>query len=81
MYDTDDPCSTWIKSGPTYALLDRVPRWRNMLRTAWADILRKPVIRLSVVVEVTVPLYKWKTQIFRSWPGVVKRCLQFQRQS
>ena len=81
MYDTDDPCSTWIKSGPTYALLDRVPRWRIMLRTAWADILRKPVIRLSVVVEVTVPLCKWNTQIFRSWPEVVKRCLQFQGQS
>ena len=66
---------TWVKIGPTYALLDRILRWRTLIRTVWANILHKPRTPAAVVAAVTVRLRCCNTRNYRSWTGVVMRGL------
>jgi hypothetical protein len=63
----------WVKTGPTVSFLDRILRWRNLLRTVWEYMLRKPRIPAAVVAAVTVRLRSRSTLIYRSWTGVVMR--------
>ena len=66
---------TLVKIGPTYALPDRIPRWRTLIRSAWVNILYKPRIPAAVVAAVTGRLRCWNTRIYGSWTGVVMRGL------
>ena len=63
----------WVKTGPTVSFLDRILRWRNLLRTVWEDMIHKPRILAAVVAAVTVRLRRRMTLIDRSWAGVVMR--------
>lgn len=55
---------TWVKTGPIYGILVRIPRRRRLLRTVWVEILRKPRIPAAVVELVTGRLGIWNTRIY-----------------
>jgi hypothetical protein len=64
-----------VNTAPKYGLLGLMPCCRSRLRTVCELILRNPGIPAAVVDAATVRFRRWKTQMYRSSPGIVTRGL------
>jgi hypothetical protein len=72
---TLSPLCNGVNTAPKYGLLGLMPCCRSRLRTVYELILRNPGIPAAVVDAATVRFRRWKTRMYRSFPGVVMQGL------
>jgi hypothetical protein len=72
---TLSPLCNGVNTAPKYGLLGLMPCCRSRLRAFYELILRNPGISAAVINAATVRFRRWKTRMYRSFPGIVMQGL------